>query len=134
MKYLIDTNICIYLIRQKSPALLEKFTRFPIGDIGVSSITVAELQYGVHRSAQHARNQQALEQFLIPLAILDFDYDAAQAYGRLSAHLEAHGTPIGSLDTLIAAHALAHQLTLVTNNVQEFARVPELTIEDWSSP
>ena len=132
MKYLLDTNICVYLIRQKPPALLQKFRQFAIDDIGISSITVAELQYGVYRSAQQANNQQALEQFLIPLTILDFDYDAAQAYGRLRAHLEAQGTPIGSLDTLIAAHALVQQLTLVTNNIHEFARVPGLTIEDWS--
>ena len=133
MKYLLDTNICVYLIRQKPPTLLQKFTQFAVADIGISTITVAELQYGVYRSAHQTKNQQALEQFLIPLAILDFDYDAANSYGRLRAHLEARGTPIRALDTLIAAHALALQLTLVTNNVGEFARVEGLRIEDWST-
>jgi tRNA(fMet)-specific endonuclease VapC len=102
--------------------------------LGYPHITVAELEYGVHRSQHQAQNQQALVQFLVPLAILDFDYDAAVAYGHIRGYLEALGTPIGSLDTLIAAHALSQQLTLITSNPREFARVPGLTIEDWSHP
>lgn len=132
MKYLLDTNICIALIRQKSPALLDKVAGHTIADIGVSSITIAELQHGVYRSQRQAQNEQALAQFLIPLNILDFDYEAAVAYGRLRATLEAQGAPIGSLDMLIAAQAVSRNLIIVTNNTREFARVPGLGVEDWS--
>lgn len=133
MKYMLDTNICVQVIRHKSPDLLRRLTQHSIAEVGISSITVAELQFGVHRSSQPARNQHALEQFLIPLAILDFDYESARAYGLVRAQLEARGTPIGSLDTLIAAQALSQDLVLVTNNTREFARVPGLVVEDWSA-
>ncbi|HEX8221037.1 MAG TPA: type II toxin-antitoxin system VapC family toxin [Chloroflexia bacterium] len=132
MKYMLDTSICVHLIRQKPSELLRRMTMQAVPDICVSSITVAELQYGVQRSSQPQRNQHAFEQFLIPLIILDFDYDASLTYGRIRAQLEAQGTPIGSLDTLIAAHAFSQGLTLVTNNTREFARVPGLLVEDWS--
>lgn len=132
MKYLLDTNICVYLIRQKPPALLQRFADYAVADIGVTAITVAELTYGVQRSNRPAQNAQALQQFILPLALLDFDYDAAVAYGSIRAELEEAGTPIGSLDTLIAAQALAHHLILVTNNTREFARVPRLLLEDWT--
>jgi tRNA(fMet)-specific endonuclease VapC len=95
---------------------------------------VAELQYGVHRSSRPVQNNEALEGFLVPLTILDFDYAASAAYGRIRATLEAAGRPIGSLDTLIAAHALSRALVLVMNNVSEFSRVDGLLIEDWSQP
>lgn len=133
MRYMLDTNICVYLIRKKNPALAEKLAGFPVLDIGLSSITVAELQFGVQKSSQPAQNQQALDLFLIPLTILDFDYDAALTYGRIRTYLEAQGTPIGSLDTLIAAHALSQNLTLITNNTREFSRIPDLMVEDWSN-
>lgn len=133
MKYMLDTNVCVQLIRHKPPDLLRRLTEHRISEVGISSITVAELQFGVQRSSQPARTQNALEQFLIPLAILDFDYESARAYGSIRAHLEAQGTPIGSLDTLIAAQALSQNLVLVTNNTREFARVPGLSVEDWSA-
>ncbi|MEA2573756.1 MAG: tRNA(fMet)-specific endonuclease VapC [Chloroflexia bacterium] len=133
MKYMLDTNVCVEMIRRKPPGLLRRIMQQPISEVGISSISVAELQFGVRRSKRPAQNQQALEQFLIPLVILDFDPAAAMAYGLVRAHLEAQGTPIGSLDTLIAAHALSHDLTLVTNNTREFARVPGLAVEDWSA-
>jgi tRNA(fMet)-specific endonuclease VapC len=133
MRYMLDTNICIYVIRGKPAGLLQKLTSYPISDIAVSSVTVAELQFGVQRSNYPQQNQLALNQFLVPLNILDFDYDAATAYGEVRAYLEAQGTPIGSLDTLIAAHALSRNLTLVTNNTREFSRVSGLLIEDWST-
>ncbi|HEX8231082.1 MAG TPA: type II toxin-antitoxin system VapC family toxin [Chloroflexia bacterium] len=132
MNYMLDTNICVQIIRYKPPDVLMRLTQHPVSEVGVSSITVAELQFGVHRSNQVVGNQHALEQFLIPLIIIDFDHDAALAYGFIRAHLEAQGTPIGSLDTLIAAHALSQNLILVTNNTREFERVPGLLIEDWS--
>jgi tRNA(fMet)-specific endonuclease VapC len=133
MKYMLDTNVCIHIIRGKSGPILQKLVSQPVSDISISSITVAELQFGVERSAIPQQNQLALSQFLIPFNILDFDYDAAVQYGSIRAHLEAQGLAIGSLDTLIAAHALSKNLIVVTNNTGEFARVPGLLIEDWST-
>ncbi len=132
MKYLLDTNICIYVIRKKTEHLIRRFTSQKVGDIGISAITVSELQYGIQRSSKPVQNQEALDRFLVPLTILDYDYAASVAYGRIRATLEAAGTPVGSLDTLIAAHALSQNLILVTNNVREFSRVEGLSIEDWS--
>ncbi|HUT19255.1 MAG TPA: type II toxin-antitoxin system VapC family toxin [Anaerolineae bacterium] len=132
MKYMLDTNICIYLIKQKPPQLLRKFAELSFGDVGVSAITVAELQYGVQKSQYPEQNQQALGQLLIPLTIVDFDHNAAVAYGAIRAALERQGTPIGSLDTLIAAHAQSLDVTLVTNNVREFSRVPDLKVVNWA--
>ena len=131
MKYLLDTNICIYLIKRKPRQVLEKFNAYSVGEIGISSITVAELEYGVAKSRYPAENRQALMQFLAPLVIAAFDERAAIAYGEIRAALEAQGKPIGSLDTLIAAHALSLETTLVTNNVREFSRVPGLDLENW---
>lgn len=131
MIFLLDTNTCIYLIKKKPLEVLQKFNAYTVGDIGVSSLTVAELQFGVQKSQRSTQNQQALEQFLLPLAIVEFDYDAAIMYGSVRAALEMQGIPIGALDTLIAAHALSLGLTLVTNNVDKFTRVPNLKLENW---
>ena len=131
MRYLLDTNICIYLIKKRPHPVLEKFDAYSVGEVGVSSITVAELQYGVRKSQHAVKNQQALKQFLLPLVIADFDEQAAIAYGEVRAILEAQGTPIGPLDTLIAAQAISLDVTLVTNNVREFSRVPGLRFENW---
>ena len=133
MRYMLDTNICIYLIKRQPAHLLARFEALSFGDIGVSSITIAELQYGVYKSQHAEQNRQALEQFLIPLTVADFDYDAAAAYGAMGAMLEREGTPIGSLDTLIAAHALSLNVTLVTNNEREFSRLPHLKVVTWAA-
>ena len=133
MKYLLDTNICIYVIRKKSANVLRELNSHPVSEVAISAITVAELEYGVEKSSQPAPNRQALDQFLVPFMTLDFDYDAAQEYGRIRAHLEGRGTPIGALDTLIAAQAASRSLILVTNNTKEFSRVPGLAVEDWST-
>jgi tRNA(fMet)-specific endonuclease VapC len=133
MRYLLDTNICIYLIKKRPHRLMEKFNAYSVGEIGVSSITVAELQYGVRKSQHPVKNQQALQQFLLPLVIADFDEQAAIAYGEVRAVLEAQGTPIGPLDTLIAAQAISLDVTLVTNNVREFSRVQGLRFENWAA-
>jgi tRNA(fMet)-specific endonuclease VapC len=127
---LLDTNICIYIINAKPPAVLQRFRHYRMGEIGVCSVVAAELAYGVAKSGS-ARNRQALELFLAPLTILPFDDAAFWAYGELRAALERQGTPIGSLDTLIAAHALSQRGTLVTNNTEEFARVPGLQLDNW---
>lgn len=132
MKYLLDTNICIYMINRKPPAVLQRFAGVQPGDVGVSSITIAELDYGAQKSSDPQRNLRALAQFLLPLVICDFDEAAANAYGDLRAHLERKGAVIGSMDMLIAAHALSLPATIVTNNTREFSRVPKLEIENWT--
>jgi tRNA(fMet)-specific endonuclease VapC len=128
---MLDTNICIFLIRQKSQALIKRLTSFAPGDIGVSSITIAELAHGAQKSNQVEKNMAALEQFLLPLEIADFDQQASMLYGAIRAYLERNGNLIGSMDMLIGAHALSLDVTLVTNNVREFERIPRLKIEDW---
>jgi tRNA(fMet)-specific endonuclease VapC len=130
MRFMLDTNICIYAIKQRPPEVLAALRAQEVAGLGLSSVTVAELAFGVAKSGS-ARNQKALEQFLEPLEIADFDRSAALVYGRLRAALEASGTPIGPLDTQIAAHALALGVTLVSNNQREFSRVPGLRLEDW---
>ncbi len=131
MRYLLDTSICIQIIRRKSPELLARLVALPVGDVGLSAITAAELHVGVQKSRDPGRNAEALAMFLLPLGVAAFDYAAAETYGRVRAQLENAGTPIGPLDTLIAGHALSLGATLVTDNVSEFSRVPGLRIEDW---
>lgn len=127
---LLDTNICIHVINARPPAVLDRFRQYRMGEIGICSVVAAELAYGVAKSGS-SRNRAALEMFLVPLAILPFDESAIWAYGNLRAELEGKGTPIGSLDTMIAAHALSQRATLVTNNTREFERVPGLQVENW---
>ncbi|HXY54998.1 MAG TPA: type II toxin-antitoxin system VapC family toxin [Nitrospirota bacterium] len=133
MKYLLDTNICIYLIKQKPLKLLKHFKSHKVGDIGISSITLAELRYGVSKSQHVEKNRQALDEFILPLEIEDFDEKAAAEYGNMRADLEKTGKPIGSMDMLIGAHALALGVTLVTNNIKEFKQIKDLKVIDWSS-
>lgn len=133
MKYMLDTNICIYLINRNPQHVRRHFLAQTLDDIGVSSITVAELQYGIQKSRYPEENRNALELFLLPLLIADFDVLAAIAYGGLRVTLEKVGTPIGALDALIAAHALSLNVTLVTNNTREFSRVPGLQIANWAT-
>ncbi len=132
MKYLLDTNICIYIINERPPAVLQRFLRHRLGELGVSAITASELAFGVAKSASK-KNLAALEKFLAPLEVRAFGPDASWRYGLLRAALEARGQPIGALDTLIAAHALALDATLVTNDVTEFSRVPGLRLENWAA-
>jgi tRNA(fMet)-specific endonuclease VapC len=133
MKYLLDTNICIALIRQRPAALIRRLTAIEPGEVGISSITLAELIYGAAVSAQPEQNRVALEQFLLPLELVDFGESAAFAYGQIRAGLERDGKVIGSMDMLIAAHALSLNTILVTNNTKEFGRVPGMLLEDWIS-
>lgn len=114
MKFILDTNICIYLIKKKPIQVLDKFNELSLGSIGISSISLAELQYGVKKSSRPDKNQEALIEFLLLLEIVDFDTAAAIEYGSIRADLEKKGTPIGLLDTLIAANVKAMGLTLVT--------------------
>lgn len=132
MQYLLDTNICIYLIKQKPPKVLARFQALTLSDIGISSVTVAELEYGIYKSQQQEKNRSALMQFLIPLEIVEFDQAAATVYGAIRSDLESRGLVIGAMDMLIAAHALSLGVTLVSNNLREFSRISSLSLENWA--
>jgi len=131
MRFLLDTNICIYIIKRQPLQVLEKFQTLQIYDVGISSITIAELEYGVYKSQRQEQNRIALYQFLIPLEIIPFDERATQTYGRIRAELQRQGIVIGSMDMLISSQAISLGLTLVTNNVRELSRIPELVLENW---
>ncbi len=128
----LDTNICIYIINERPSQVLSRFRAYQAGDIGLSSIVAAELAYGVSKSGSD-RNRRALDLFLAPLVILPFDERCIWKYGQLRAALERQGEPIGSMDLLIAAHALHEGAALVTNNVNEFSKVPGLALENWAA-
>ncbi len=131
MLYLIDTDICIYLLNRRPREVIKRFKNTTIGEIGISSITVAELQYGVSKSQHKTENQQRLDHFLAPFDILSFGEKATRCYGELRSKLESSGKVIGPLDMLIAAHALSEELTIVTNNDKEFKRINRLKVENW---
>ena len=131
MKVMLDTNICIYIIKRRPEPVLRRFGLFPVGEIGISAITLAELEYGAAKSAQPRQNHEALEQFISPLQVAAFDRQATAAYGRIRAMLEKTGRAIGAMDLLIAAHALSLGVRLVTNNEKEFKRVAGLRVENW---
>lgn len=133
MKFLLDTHVCIYAIKNRPPQVLERLRANKAAGLGISSISVAELYFGVEKSGSQ-KNLAALKNFLAPLEIADFDWQAAQVYGQVRKTLEAAGTPIGPLDTQIAAHALALGAVLVTNNTHEFKRVAGLSLENWATP
>ena len=132
MKLLLDTNICIYLIKRQPASVLKRFLEYQLGDIGISSITLSELRYGVAKSAHKEQNAKALDEFITPLEVVSFDEAAARVYGDIRATLEKTGTPIGSMDMLIAAHAVSLGIPLVTNNTREFERVPSINLVDWT--
>ena len=131
--FMLDTNICVALIRGTAPGVFDRLRQHRADDVAISSITLAELQYGVAKSARPAHNAVLLAEFCAPLAILPFDNQAAEIYGNVRVTLELAGIPIGPLDTLIASHALSLGMTLVTNNEREFRRVVGLRIENWLS-
>ena len=131
MKLMLDTNICIYIIKQQPVAVLKRFLEYQIGDIGISSITLSELRYGVAKSTHQEKNTKALDEFITPLEVVSFDEEAAHIYGDIRAALEKAGTPIGSMDMLIAAHAVSLGIPLVTKNTREFVRIPTLNSIDW---
>ncbi len=133
LTHLLDTDICVFIIRRRPPGILSRFQQMNPGSVGISTVTVSELEFGVAKSLNPEKNQSALEQFLFSFTIVDYDSIAALHYGKIRAHLEKKGTPIGPLDTMIAAHARSLEITLVTNNLREFKRVPKLRVEDWLS-
>ena len=129
--YLLDTNICIYLIKKRPPEILEQFRQHPPQDVAISTITLFELEYGVQKSQQIQRTQDALARFLLPLTILDIDRPAAADAAAIRASLERKGTPIGPYDLLIAGLARSQNMILVTNNTKEFERIDDLRLENW---
>ena len=131
MNWMLDTNACIAIIRRQPEAAIRRLRGKAVGQVGLSSITLAELEFGAANSRQPAVAAEALGEFLLALECAPFDAEAAAAYGRVRASLEKRGRPIGPLDTLIGAHALSLGAVLVTNNVREFSRVPGLVVEDW---
>lgn len=132
MKYMLDTNACIFLIKRKPEAILRHLEKCLPGEVGISSITLAELNYGVEKSMQVLRNRDALDRFVVPLEIATFDEHAARSYGAVRAALETAGTPKGGMDMLIGAHALSLGVTLITNNTREFKRIKRLRTADWT--
>lgn len=131
MKWMLDTDTCIALIKRKPPDLIKRLQGKPVGDVGLSSITLAELRHGVAKSERKDQNRSALDQFLLALDIAPFDELASDSYGDVRADLEKRGTPIGPLDTLIAGHALSMNVILVTHNTREFKRIKGLRVDDW---
>ena len=131
MKYMLDTDICIYVINHRVKSVLEMFRKNINEGIAISAITLSELEYGLAASKKHNDNRDLLSEFLSFIEVLSFDEAAAACYGPVCASLKRKGTPIGALDELIAAHALSAGLTLVTNNLREFGRVDGLNPENW---
>lgn len=131
MKWMLDTDTCIALIKRRPPALIKRIRAKAVGDVGLSSIALAELRFGVSKSDRREQNRAALDQFVLPLDVAPFDESAAESYGDVRADLERAGTPIGPLDTLIASHALSLNVTLVTHHTRELKRVKGLRVDDW---
>jgi tRNA(fMet)-specific endonuclease VapC len=129
---LLDTNVCIDLLRKRSPRIAARVAATPIGDLGISSISAAELLHGASASPRAVENAEAADALMSIISVLPFDVAAARFYGGLRARLESVGQAIGPFDLLIAGHALALGATLITNNVREFERVPGLIVEDWT--
>ena len=132
MRYMLDTNICIYVIKHKPEKVFQKLQTIHPEDVCISSVTYAELVHGVEKSAAVEKNRLALSILLANMEILDFDVDAADCYGKIRAGLERKGTPIGPLDMMSAGHAQSLGYTVITNNVKEFSRVSALKIENWA--
>jgi len=130
--YLLDTDTCIYIIRKRPQSVFKKLSAMEIEGVAISSLTVAEMFFGVEKSAYSEQNRIKLTEFLAPFAILAFDGKAAVVYGRIRAGLESRGKTIGAIDELVASQAIAEDLTLVSNNTREFSRIPALKLENWA--
>ena len=128
---MLDTNICIYIMKNKPAAVAKKFASFQIGDIAVSSIVLSELAFWAYNSQQLERNLALLKAFMCPIDIFAYDESAAYSYGKIRASLKKQGSPIGQMDILIAAHAISLNATLITNNLKEFSRIENLKCENW---
>ncbi len=131
MHYLLDTNICIYLIKKRPPEVLDRFRQHPPQDVAISTITLFELEYGGEKSQYRQRSKDALAKFLLPLNLINIDRSSAIEAAIIRAQLEKKGMPIGPYDLLIAGLARSQDMTLVTNNIKEFERVVSLHLENW---
>ncbi len=129
--YLLDTNICIYLIKQQPPEVLQRFQQIQIQQLHIPTITVFELYYGIEKNNSHSRNLKVLEKFIAPLTVVDFSLQAAKKAAHIRATLQKQGLSIGAYDIQIAAVALTENMTLLTNNTREFERVDGLLLENW---
>jgi tRNA(fMet)-specific endonuclease VapC len=132
MKFMLDTNACIFLIKKRSPEIISRIKKHSVGEIGISAITLAELRFGASKSLFVEKNHKALDDFILSLEVAFFDDKAASAYGDIRSYLEKAGTPIGSMDMLIGAHALSLGATVITNNLREFKRIKGLKVVDWT--
>lgn len=130
-RYLLDTNICIYLIKKHPPEVLARFQQIQLKQLHIPTITLFELYYGIEKNNSQQRNLAALENFIAPLTIVDFTLDAAKRAAKIRNHLQKQGTPIGAYDIQIAAIAISLNMTLLTNNTREFERVKDLKLENW---
>lgn len=132
MIYLLDTNICIYTMKKNPPGVFANLRKLSPDSVGISAITEAELRFGMSNSRKPQHNHLILDEFLGPFQIMPFDSSAAAHYGEIRSHLKRSGEPIGNMDLLIAAHARSLSVTLVTNNMKEFEKVPGLKLENWA--
>jgi len=130
--YMLDTDICSYIMKRSNQALLRRLQQVPVSDVCISVITKSELLFGVEMSSRRQQDEIALNALLPYVDVLDFPDEAAPHYANIRAHLKTRGTMIGANDLFIAAHARSLGMTLVTNNTQEFSRVPDLTLENWT--
>jgi tRNA(fMet)-specific endonuclease VapC len=133
MTYLLDTNICIYIIKKKLASVVNIIRSKQPEDIGISTVTIAELAHGIAKSLHPLRNRLALLEFLVPFHVLDFDQAAALRYGEIRTSLESRAAPIGRMDLLLAAQAKSQDAILVTNNEKEFRRIDGLRVENWAA-
>lgn len=129
--YLLDTNVCIYFMKNTYPVLTERFLSCDPSQLAISSITVFELEYGAEKSNWGEKTRQKVAMFLSPFSILPFTSEDAVTAGRIRGYLERRGTPIGSYDIQIAAQGVSRGITVITHNIGEFSRVPNLKLEDW---
>lgn len=131
IKYMLDTDMCSYIIKQRPASVLQQFQKLTMDSIGISIVTYAELIYGVERSSSKRINRSVIENFVQHLEVIDWDRDAADEYAVIRTKLEAAGTPIGAMDMMIAAHAKSLHAVVVTNNQKHFSKVKGLKIENW---
>jgi tRNA(fMet)-specific endonuclease VapC len=131
LRYLLDTNICIYIAKQRPPSVAQRFEKLAAGSVGMSVVTWGELCFGAEKSQQRAQALDTLERLQALIPVIALDDSSGVTYGAIRAHLERAGTPIGNNDLWIAAHALALKVTLVSNNLREFERVPKLKLDNW---
>ena len=131
LRYLLDTNICIYIAKQRPPSVAARFAKLAAGSVGMSLITYGELRYGAEKSSQRGSTLDKLERLQSIIPVISPDAVVGERYGAIRAHLERAGTPIGNNDLWIAAHALSLGVTLISNNTREFERVPKLKLDNW---